>query len=85
VRTLIEEVVSAVDCEAGEITLPIHWKGGVHTELKLPRRRRGRMNHTSKNVVAAMRSLARICSADVIAGVLDRNELYIDIYICVCK
>jgi DNA invertase Pin-like site-specific DNA recombinase len=75
VRTLIEEVVADVDSEAGEIILVIHWKGGVHTELRLPRRRRGQMNHTSKDVVAAVRSLARICSDDVIAGVLNRNEL----------
>ena len=33
------------------------------------------MNHTAKDVVAAVRSLARICSDDVIAGVLNRNEL----------
>jgi len=75
VRTLIEEVVADVDAAAGEIILQIHWKGGVHTELRLPRRRRGQMNHTSKDVVAAVRSLARICSDDVIAGVLNRNEL----------
>ena len=73
-RTLIEEVIADVDSVAGEIILQIHWKGGVHTELRLPRRRRGQMNHTSKDVVAAVRSLARICSDDVIAGVLNRNE-----------
>jgi hypothetical protein len=33
------------------------------------------MNHTSKDVVAAVHSLARICSDDTIAGVLNRNEL----------
>jgi DNA invertase Pin-like site-specific DNA recombinase len=75
VRTLIEEVIADVDSGAGEIILQIHWKGGVHTELRLPRRRRGQMNHTSKDVVAAVRSLARICSDDTIAGVLNRNEL----------
>jgi hypothetical protein len=75
VRTLIEEVVADVDAAAGEIILQIHWKGGVHTELKLPRRRRGQVNSTSKDVVTAVRSLARTCSADVIAGVLNRNEL----------
>jgi DNA invertase Pin-like site-specific DNA recombinase len=75
VRTLIEEVIADVDSGAGEIILHIHWKGGVHTELRLQRRRRGQMNHTSRDVVAAVRSLARICSDDVIAGVLNRNEL----------
>src|SRR4030095_8587274 len=36
VRTLIEEVMVDVDGEAGEIIAVIHWKGGVHTELRIP-------------------------------------------------
>lgn len=75
VRTLVEEVIADVDPDAAEIIFHIHWKGGVHTEVRLPRRRRGQMNHTSKDVVAAVRSLARLCSDDVIAGVLNRNGL----------
>jgi hypothetical protein len=75
VRTLIEEVVADVDSAAGEILLYIHWKGGVHTQLRLPRRRRGQMNHTSKDIVAAVRSLSRTCSDEVIAGALNRNNL----------
>lgn len=75
VRTLIEEVVADCDSQANEILLTIHWKGAVHTELRLPRRRRGHMNHTAAPVVDAVRSLARLCSDDVIAGVLNRNGL----------
>lgn len=75
VRTLIEEVIADVDAEAAEIVLFIHWKGGVHTQVRLPRRRRGQATHTSKDVVAAVRSLARLCCDDVIAGVLNRNGL----------
>lgn len=75
VRTLIEEVIADVDPSAAEIVLHIHWRGGVHTELRLPRRRRGQMTHTSKDVVAAVRSLARLCSDDVIASALNRNGL----------
>jgi hypothetical protein len=45
VRTLIHEVVVDVDPSAGEVILVVHWKGGVHTELRLPRRRRGRAKH----------------------------------------
>ena len=41
VRTVIHEVVADIDDEAGEIVLIIHWMGGVHTELRLPRRRAG--------------------------------------------
>src|SRR5215471_9742260 len=54
VRALIQEIVVDVDREAGEIILVIHWKGGVHTELRLPRRRRGQnSSQTSKELVEA--------------------------------
>jgi DNA invertase Pin-like site-specific DNA recombinase len=76
VRTLIHEVVVDVDAEAGELILVLHWKVGVHTELRLPRRRRGQNSkQTSKEIVAAVRTLARICSDEVIAGMLNRNGL----------
>jgi hypothetical protein len=75
VRTLIHEVVADVDAAAGEVILVIHWQGGVHTELRLPRRRRGSCTATAKDIVAAVRSLARICDDDAIAGVLNRNGL----------
>ena len=76
VRTLIQEVVVNVDAEGGEIILVIHWKGGIHTELHLPRRRRGHSSgHTSKDIVEAVRHLVRVCSDDLIAGVLNRHGL----------
>jgi len=74
-RTLIHEIVVDVDADAGEIILTLHWKGGAHTELRLPRRRRGQnSSQTTKEVVGAVRVLARICSDDLIAGVLNRND-----------
>ena len=76
VRTLIEEVMVDVDGEAGEIIAVIHWKGGVHAELRIPRRRRGySRTHTPKEIVDAVRVLVRICSDDVIAGALTRSGL----------
>jgi DNA invertase Pin-like site-specific DNA recombinase len=75
VRTLIEEIVVDYDAETSEIVLFVHWKGGAHTELRTRRRRRGQMNHTSVEIVAAVRSLARLCSDDVIAATLNRNGL----------
>jgi Recombinase zinc beta ribbon domain len=75
-RTLLHEIVVDVDADAGEIILTLHWKGGVHTELRLPRRRRGQnSSHTSKEAVDAVRVLARICSDDLIAGALNRAGL----------
>ena len=38
---LVDEVVVDVDGQEGEIIAVIHWKGGVHTELRMPRPRRG--------------------------------------------
>jgi len=76
VRTLIQEIVVDVDAEAGELILIIHWKGGVHTELRLPRRRRGQNgSQTSKDTVDAVKVLARICSDDWIAAALNRSNL----------
>jgi hypothetical protein len=76
IRTLIHEAVADVDSAGGEIVLVIHWKGGVHTELHLPRRRRGQnSSQTPKSVVEAVTALARICGDDLIAGILNRNGL----------
>jgi hypothetical protein len=76
IRTLIRDLIVDVDAQAGEVILVIHWKGGVHTELRLPRRRRGQnTTHTSKEVLEAVRVLARICSDRLIASVLNRNGL----------
>jgi hypothetical protein len=46
VRTVIHEIVADIDDGASEIVLLIHWIGGVHTELRLPKRRRGQRNST---------------------------------------
>jgi hypothetical protein len=74
VRTLIEEVLVDVDGCQGQLILNIHWKGGVHTELRLPRRRRGQCStHTARELIEGVAILARISTDDVIAGVLNRN------------
>jgi DNA invertase Pin-like site-specific DNA recombinase len=75
VRTVIHEVVADLDDQAAEIVLIIHWAGGVHTEIRLPRRRRGQRNSTSPDIVDAVRLLVRIANDDLIAGILNRNNL----------
>ena len=76
IRSLIRDIIVDVDAQAGEVILIIHWKGGIHTELRLPRRRRGQnTTHTSKEVLEAVCVLARICSDRLIANVLNRNGL----------
>jgi hypothetical protein len=76
VRALIHEVIVDVDHSASEVVLVIHWKGGVHTEVRVPRRRRGQSStHTAPATLEAVRMLARICPDALIANVLNRNGL----------
>lgn len=75
VRTVIQEVVADIDDKASKIVLLIHWIGGAHTELRLPKRRRGQRNSTSGDIIAAIRQLVLIASDDLIAGILNRNGL----------
>ncbi|KAF0206970.1 MAG: resolvase domain-containing protein [Methylocystaceae bacterium] len=74
-RTLIHEVVADIDDDASEIVIAVHWTGGAHSELRLPKRRRGQRNSTPANIIAAVRELALIASDDLIAGLLNRNGL----------
>lgn len=75
-RSLIRDIIVDVDAPGAEVIVVIHWKGGVHTELRLPRRRRGQnTTHTSKEAVEAVRVLSRICADQSIAGFLNRSGL----------
>lgn len=75
-RALIEGIVVQVHEELGEVEAVIHWKGGVHTEVRIRRRKSGQTRFaTPPDVSAAVVSLARICSDEMIAAVLTRNGL----------
>ncbi|WP_271573392.1 hypothetical protein [Bradyrhizobium sp. CCBAU 11361] len=41
VRPLIHELVANIGAAASKIVLVVHWIGGVHSEIRLPKRRRG--------------------------------------------
>jgi len=75
VRTVINEVIADIDQDAAEIVLLVHWIGGVHSEIRLPKRRRGQRNSTSADVIAAVRDLALIANDNFIAAILNRNSL----------
>lgn len=73
-RSLINEIVVDLDAAASEVVLMIHWIGGVHSEVRVPRRRRGQSStHTAPETIDAVRALARICSNAMIANVLNHN------------
>lgn len=75
IRTLIREIVVDLDEPAGKINLVVHWQGGVHTELSVPRRKRGKATCTSADAIEAVRVLSQVCTDQHIAGVLNRNGL----------
>lgn len=76
VRTLIEEIAADIDDHSNEVLLVIHWKGGAHTELRVPKRRRGDSRaRTPLHIIEAVRTLARVCDDEHIAHWLSRNEL----------
>jgi len=75
VRTVIREAIADLDDQTADIVVTIHWRGGAHTEHRLPRRRRGQRNSTSADIIDAVRTLALVAKDDVIAGILNRNGL----------
>lgn len=76
VRALIEEVVVDVDEARAEVILVIHWKGGLHTQVRIPRRRRGQHSYnTPPDTLDAVRVLARVMPDKMIAATLNRNGL----------
>ena len=76
IRTLVEEIVVDIDLKVHEVDVIIHWKGGLHSAARVARRRRGQNSaHTAPDAVEAVRSLARVCSDEMIAAYLNRNGL----------
>lgn len=76
IRALIKEIVVNLNETQGEIRLTIHWQGGVHTELTVPRRKRGCATSTSPDIVKAVGTLVLIANDDMIAGILNCNGLH---------
>ncbi|GAC1659797.1 MAG: recombinase family protein [Acidobacteriaceae bacterium] len=75
VRMLMKEVLVDIDEEHSEVVLTIHWQGGVHTELRVARRRRGTATQTAPDTIAAVRVLACVSTDEMIASFLNRNNL----------
>jgi hypothetical protein len=75
-RTLIEEIVVDIDSVGGWLEAHIHWKGGVHTERRIRRRRCGEnTGHTKPEVSETIIAMTHILSDQDIAGVLSKNGL----------
>jgi DNA invertase Pin-like site-specific DNA recombinase len=72
-RTVLDDIVVTTTADAPQHLLHVHWKGGVHTELRVPRTGTGRHGRvTDDDAVALIAELTKICEDKAIAMVLNR-------------
>lgn len=72
-RAVIEEIVLDRDLEHQEHVLTVHWKGGVHTVLRVKRNRTGQHARvTDGKAIELIEELSKICDDRTIAQVLNR-------------
>jgi DNA invertase Pin-like site-specific DNA recombinase len=72
-RAVLEDIVVQGVEESLEHRLQLHWKGGVHTEVRLPRNRTGQHRRAAgPDVIALVAELAKINDDRTIASVLNR-------------
>jgi hypothetical protein len=73
IRILMQEIVCDLDEGANEVVLPIHWSGGRHSELRVPRVKTGcGPTGPAPSAVEAIRKLASRWSDREIAVSLNR-------------
>ena len=76
VRLLVREIVADVDDAASEIVLVIHWAGGRHTELRVPKNKTGHHGHTASETASeVVRRMAGRWPDEQIAATLNRLRL----------
>lgn len=75
VRTLIEEIVVDVDQEKDEVVWFVHWVGGYHSELRVPRRVI-RKRPTIEDLKRVIRTLSKVLDDAAIATTLNRESVY---------
>jgi DNA invertase Pin-like site-specific DNA recombinase len=72
IRTVIEEVIVTLDAQTDELRFIIHWKGGTHTEFKMPKPKSGVGHKTSAEDLEVIRRMAVRYGDDDIARVLNK-------------
>jgi hypothetical protein len=72
-RTVLVEIVADVADGPAEIILWLHWAGGVHTELRVPKNPCGKHRHcTDRKIIDVIRELAKVCADPAIASILNK-------------
>jgi hypothetical protein len=72
VRTVLEEAVVNLDDRTQMLTFILHWKGGVHTKLEMPKPPSGTGQKTSQEDLEIIRAMAVRYGDDEIARVLSK-------------
>lgn len=72
-RALVIDIIADVDEDKREIILTIHWRGGQHSQLRVPKPKSGEHGcRTPEEALAVMRSMATRWSDEQIAASLNR-------------
>ena len=75
-RALIAEIIADYDQSSREIVLKIHWRGGQHSELRVPKPKSGEHGcRTADEAVAVIDTMATRWSDEDIAATLNRMGL----------
>lgn len=73
VRTVLQEIIIDTTQEPPEHRLTLHWQGGVHTALRVPRNRVGQHRYvTAPEVLELIGELSKVCQDQTIAATLNR-------------
>lgn len=72
-RTVLQEIIADIEETPPQTVLRLHWTGGVHTVLKVPRNRTGQHGRsTDIEVVELVGELSKVGADQYIAGILNR-------------
>jgi excisionase family DNA binding protein len=72
-RAALQEVVLGDDEGRTEHVLALHWRGGVHTELRVKRARTGQHRRVADaDVIALVGELSKVCTDQATAATLNR-------------
>jgi hypothetical protein len=72
-RTVLYEIIIHTTQEPPEHVLPLHWHGGVHTEVRVARNTVGKHGRaTERNVIEVIGELSKVCRDLTLAATLNR-------------
>jgi excisionase family DNA binding protein len=76
VRLVVREIIADVDEGTSEIVLVVHWQGGRHTEMRVPKNRSGKHGRcTGAEAVDVVRRMSGRWPDEMIATTLNRIGL----------